>query len=453
MRVWRRRARRREDEGMSDESERAAQAYVYGFPLVFNLEQVQRFVTTGIGMTPPAPWNVLSHASTLAGPDDTFVTINNDTVYSIAQLDLGAGPLLLEVPDTGGRYYVLQFVSAWTENFAYVGHRATGTKAGRFLLVPRDWQGDAPEDATVIRVPTRIASIVGRWAVDGEDDLPAVRALQLATTLTPLDPSAVAEGLPEPAPAASEAMTFWQRYLTWSEAFPPAERDRPLQESFAPLGLTGAAPLDTEALIAGYEAGKAQVAAILSSGGTNPEVNGWKLTYHVFDYNLDYFEVGTIDDPQFEIADPRQRIGTRAAAAQGGLWGNHAYEAAYIMTYVDDRGEPLSGDRVYRMTLTEQPPVGAFWSITMYDVPDYFLVANPIDRYSVGDRTPGLVYGDDGSLEITISHDEPADATARANWLPAPAGAFRPVLRMYEPGPEVLDQAYVVPSITRVAGE
>ena len=428
----------------------APEAYLYGFPLVFNLQQVDRYVSTGIGKNPAAPWNTFSHARSLAGPDDTFVTINNDTVYSMAQLDLGVGPIMLEVPDVGDRYYVLQFVSAWTDNFAYVGHRATGTKAGRFLLVPRDWHGDAPGDATVIRVPTRVASIVGRWAVDGHDDLAAVHALQDATTLTPLDTSAVPEGLPSVAPAESEAMTFWQRYLAWTLAFPPAERDIPVQRSFAPLGLTGGSPLDTDALVAGYGAGKDGLDAVLASGGSNPLVNGWNLTYHSFDYNLDFYEVGSIDDPAFKIADPQLRIIQRAGAALGGLWGNQSFEAAYIATYVDDLGEQLTGAHAYELRLDRTPPVGAFWSLTMYDVPDYHLVANPIGRYSIGDRTPGLVYGDDGSLVITISHTEPADAAARANWLPAPEGPFRPVLRMYDPSPQILDQTYVVPAIMRI---
>lgn len=114
----------------------ARTAYLYGFPLVFNLDQVARYVATGIGKNPAADWNTFSHARSLAGPADTFVTINNDTVYSMAQLDLGVGPILLQVPETAGRYFVLQFVSAWTDNFAYIGHRATGSSAARYLLVP-----------------------------------------------------------------------------------------------------------------------------------------------------------------------------------------------------------------------------------------------------------------------------------------------------------------------------
>ena len=107
-----------------------AESFFYGFPLVFNLEQVERFVTTGVGGLPAAPFNAFGHATRLAGPADTFVSVNNDTVYSIAQVDVSGGPVRLDVPDTDGRYYVLQFVDAWTNNFAYVGHRATGTDAG-----------------------------------------------------------------------------------------------------------------------------------------------------------------------------------------------------------------------------------------------------------------------------------------------------------------------------------
>ena len=127
-----------------DSAEITTQAYLYGFPLVFNLDQVTRYVTEGVGANPAAPLNTFSHARELAGPQDTFVTINNDTVYSMAQLDLSVGPVALHVPDTAGRYYVLQFVDAWTNNFAYVGHRATGTGEGDFLLVPPGWDGPAP---------------------------------------------------------------------------------------------------------------------------------------------------------------------------------------------------------------------------------------------------------------------------------------------------------------------
>ncbi|MFK3679197.1 DUF1254 domain-containing protein [Microbacterium sp. NPDC090218] len=437
------------------DSETIVRAYLYGFPLVFNLDQVTRYTTTGVGVNPAAPFNAFSHARALAGPDDTFVTINNDTLYSMAQVDLSGGPVELHVPDAADRYYVLQFVDAWTNNFAYVGHRSTGTGEGTFLLVPPSWTGDAG-DAPVIRFPTTVASIVGRWAVAVDDDLPAVHALQDATTLTPLDSAAIPVGLAVPDSRVPESALFLEKLRVWSQQFPPAPRDLPLQESLAATGITvaGDSPYASISLsraaqlVGDLDAAEATLRNALTHG-SSPEANGWRLTFHVFDYNLDYFEIGALDDDRFKMTDPKLRIVERAAAALGGLWGNHAYEAAYIMTYVDDQGEQLTGGRSYTLRLDPPPPVSAFWSLTMYSVPDFFLVANPIARYSIGDRTPGLVRDADGALTITISHDRPGDAIAAANWLPAPAGDFRPVMRMYEPDAAVLDGSYLVPAITR----
>lgn len=434
-----------------------AEAFLFAFPLVFNLQHVGQAATAGFGSNPPAPFNTFGHARSLATPKDRFVSVNNDTIYSLAQVDLGVGPLLLEVPDTAGRYYVMQFVDAWTDNFAYVGQRATGTGAGRYLLVPPGWEGDAGEagEAVVIRFPTRVGTIVGRWACQGADDLPAVHALQDATTLTQVHPTlAPPAGLPETAASDSEALAFFERYRVWSQAFPPAERDRATVASFEPLGLTGATPVpelpeaQRTLLEAAYAAGRSALDEVIRSSG-GALVDGWKLTFHIFDYNLDFFEVGTIDSPEWKLADPKQRLVERAASAAGGLWGNNGYEAAYVMTYVDAAGEQLDGANSYRLRLSPTPPVGAFWSVTMYDVPDFFLVDNPIDRYSVGDRTPGVVRDADGGVTITMSADEPADPVARANWLPAPRGPFRPVLRMYVPDEAVFDGTFRIPAIEK----
>jgi hypothetical protein len=431
-----------------DRAALAAEAFIYGFPLVFNLSQVGRFVREGVGGVPAGPFNTFGHATQLAGPQDTFVSINNDTIYSIAQLDLSGGPVRLRVPDTAGRYYVLQFVDAWTNNFAYVGHRATGTEAGTFLLVPPEWDGSAGDGERVIRVPTDVASIVGRWAVAGEQDMPAVRELQAGLTL-----EATGEGRGLPAPvAAHEELDFFEPLRRWMQAFPPAPRDREYQRRFASLGLLDPEPgfgdPDPE-LAAGLAAGKRRMEALLTEG-QSPEQNGWKLTYHVFDYNLDFFEIGALDDDRWKLADGPARYVERALAARGGLWGNHGYEAAYAMVYDDGDGEQLDGRHRYELRFDTAPPVGAFWSVTMYDLPDFYLVANPIDRYSIGDRTPGIVTGDDGSLTIVMQHDEPSDAVDRANWLPAPAAPFRPLLRMYEPDANVFDGGYTLPPIKRV---
>ena len=440
-------------------AELASEAFVVGFPLVFDLEQVGRFIQEGLGAVPATPFNAFGHARSLAGPETTFVSVNNDTLYSIAQLDLSVGPVLLTVPAVGERYYVLQFVDAWTNNFAYVGTRATGSEAAEFLLVPPGWEDDpAAGGPAVIRFPTRVGTIVGRWAVAGDDDLPAVHALQDATTLdaTTLEPGreTAPAGIPEVAAGPTEALTFFERMRVWSQEFPPAEHDRDALATYAAIGLTGSTPIAElpqevlDALEEGYAVGKQALESSLHS--MVPTTDGWQVNLHVFDYNTDFFEVGALGGREWQLPDPTTRYARRAAAALGGLWGNHGYEAAYFPTYVDAAGEQLRGAHVYRLRLSPTPPVGAFWSLTMYDLPHFYLVANPIGRYSIGDRTPGIVYDVDGGVTITIAASRPADATAAANWLPAPEGDFRPLLRLYAPGAAVLDGSYRLAPIERV---
>ncbi|SEI07313.1 Uncharacterized conserved protein [Leifsonia sp. CL147] len=449
-------------------TELATEAYVVGFPLVLDLEQVVRFTGHGIDGVPPAPFNSFAHERRLPRPEDAAVSADPDILFSIAQVDLGAGPIRLTVPAAVERYHVLQFVDAWTNSFAYLGTRATGGHGGEFLLLPPEADMPAAEPATerdggteadaprprAIRFPTRVATIVGRWAVDGEDDLPAVHACQDALVLTPLGASP-AEGVPLVPAEASEALDFFEKLRTWSQAFPPAERDQPALDSYAPLGLLSPYPLTEQpdsvrdALETGYALGKEALESALRPVGV--DVDHWRVDLHVFDYNLDFFEVGAIDAPEWKVPDPRTRYAHRATAALGGLWGDHAYEVAEFTTEEDADGEPLTGEHSYRLRLRPTPPVGAFWSLTMYDLPLHHLVPNVLGRYSVGERTHGLEYDDDGGLTITMSADRPTDEKAAANWLPAPAGRFRPILRLYVPGDEVLDGRYRVPAIERIA--
>ncbi|MFF4341665.1 DUF1254 domain-containing protein [Kitasatospora sp. NPDC001540] len=431
----------------------AAEALVYGSPLVANLTMVDAIVRRGLSSIGPTPWNTFGHATELAGPASHFVSVNNDTVYSVAPLDLSAGPLLLHVPDTGGAYDVLQFIDSWTNNFAYVGRRSSGTAEQTWLIAPPGWQGAAPEDVPVITAPTTVAAIAVRNYCAGPDDLARVRELQRQLTLTPLEGSGTPAGLPEPTAGVPEELLFLERLRLWMAAFPPAAADVAFQQRFAPIGLLdeGRSPyLDgpaawAAALAKGLAAGRERVEA--ATLGTGDPTGEWAANLHLFDYNLDFLGPGTRDEPQWKIADRRAAYLSRAVAARTGLWGNHAYEAVYATTYHDADGVPLTGAHAYVLRFERTPPVGAFWSVTMYDTPEYLLVANEIDRYSIGDRTPGLVYGEDGSLTLYLQHQRPTDPDELANWLPAPAGGFRPMVRMYQPQDAVLDGSYRLPAV------
>ncbi|MFE5672199.1 DUF1254 domain-containing protein [Agromyces sp. NPDC056523] len=433
--------------------------YVFGYPVVYNLSSIQAIAQHGMGAAlPPPGWNRFAFAPRLATPDDAFVSVNNDTIYAIAFLDLSGGPVRLRVPDTDGSYYVLQFVDAWTNNFAYVGRRATGTGEAEFLIVPPGWDGPVGSDGVrVIEAPTDIAAIVGRLAVDGDDDLPRVQRIEAGLALEPLNGNGPLRGIPQGhAAGLPEHLRPWELLRAWSQAFPPSAPDREYLRRFAAYGLAdrgnpyGIVSRELDEHLAHATAEGRNRIEELSRPDASRAVNGWNLLVHAFDYNLDHFGIGTVDAPEWRIADREQAYETRARSARNGLWGNHGYEAVYGEVFVDADGRQLDGAHAYELRLEEPPPADAFWSITMYSMPDFLLVANPIDRYSIGDRTPGLVRATDGSLVIRMQRERPDDEVAAANWLPTPAGEFRPMVRIYEPRASVLDGTYRMPAITRL---
>jgi hypothetical protein len=444
--------------------ELAKAAYIYGYPLVYDLDEVTSQTTTP-KMSYSSPINLFGYANRLANPDDEFVSLNNDTLYTFAHCDVTNEPLVLHLPDTHDRYYVMQFVDAWTNNFAYLGRRASGTKEGVYLLAGPDWQGETPDGMTLVQTPTNVFSIIGRYAVDGEADIPNVAILQQATWVTPLSrypERPVTEGRAfgdwDVAPwnaNVPDDLAFWEKLRAWSQLFPPAAADAAFIASLAPLGLTAkespfisADPALVDILKTGAAEGQAIIEGLTKRGSVEP-VNGWISAMHTFDYNLDHFGPGTVDSPEWKISDRQMAYAVRAAAARAGLWGNHGYEAVYAYTYVDDKNEQLTGERAYVMHFDQTPPVEAFWSLTMYNMPQYYLVANTINRYSIGDRTPRIQYNADGSLDLYIQHASPGP-DKESNWLPAPVGDFRPLMRMYQPKPAVLNGEFKIPAIRRV---
>ena len=185
---------------LAEQIKLAAEAFLYGYPLVYNLREIAKFPAGPNLVGPQAlPYNTFGYARRLLDPKAHFVSPNNDTLYLVAMCDVRSGPLVLHVPNTDDRYYVLQFVNAWTNNFAYIGQRSTGTAAGQYLLAARGYGGPAPEGMPVVHAPSGLSVIVGRIAVNGEADLPTAHALQDQFTLTALS---VYQGGAEAAPVA-----------------------------------------------------------------------------------------------------------------------------------------------------------------------------------------------------------------------------------------------------------
>jgi hypothetical protein len=312
----------------------------------------------------------------------------------------------------------------------------------------------------LVSAPTGIFMIVGRLQVDGEADLAAVHALQDRFTITPLSardigPAPTPPGVPRPDPRVPEELQWWERLRAALVAFPPPRADAPFVELAAGFGATAAEsqyvnpdPGLAETLVAGAAAGQRKIEQ-LTQGAAQDAINGWNSAMHGFDYNLDHLGLGTLDCPEWKIHDRAEAYATRAAAARGGLWGNHGYEATYAMAWTDSDGDMLAGGaNRYELRLSPPPPVDAFWSLTMYDATKFYLVANAIDRYSIGDRTAGLAADDDGSVTIYIQRDAP-DTGKQTNWLPTPDGRFRPLMRMYQPRAEVLNGQYILPAIAK----
>ncbi|MEU0600293.1 DUF1254 domain-containing protein [Streptomyces sp. NPDC006393] len=434
-----------------DLTEDAVQAYVYGYPLVLMkaTEQSSTNVTGPDPSTIRAPINQFAKAAGVPGPDQkSVVSPNVDTLYTQAWLDLSAEPVVLHVPDTSGRYYLMPILSAWTDVIASVGKRTTGTQAGDYAITGPDWHGTLPAGVKQIKSPTDTAWILGRTQLNGPSDLPAVQALVSKYDIRPLSAygdtsykppqGRVDPNVPGTAPKhlvqRMDAQAFYSRLAAAMAANPPAPADAPVVAKLARLGIhpgkafdLDALPPDTaKALQRSLSEGQKRIQAAVTGLGKN--VNGWRVATDLGTYGTNYT--------------------LRAATGWQGLGANLPQDAVYPINFVDSTGRQLSGADRYTIHFPpgRTPPANAFWSVTMY-TPDGFLVPNPINRYEVG-HTAEATANPDGSVDLYIQHDAPA-ADKKANWLPAPSGRFNVMLRMYWPRQSVINGTWAPPPIVR----
>ena len=429
---------------------RTAQGYLYLYPLVLIDETRQ----TMLSQDGTYVENNFTHSHTF--PDHTFRNVvkpNNDTLYSIAWLDLTNEALVLNVPDTDGRHYVIPFMDAWSNVFDAVGKGTTGTKAGEFLIVGPDQsipENGRLSELPVIKSPTNRVWIIGRIQTNGNEDVVNVSALQLKFTLTPTeqwlegtrvkgnslferakstrnDPNLLIQSM--------DATAFFSRAAAIMKQQSPLSTDAGALANLMTLGISANNEVDKPSAISNWLMNKA-------INITNERVKERFASEDLLDNGWRFARTGL------------GRYGTnydiRAAVSMIGLGALPPEEAVYPTTKVDGTGNLLNGKHRYILHFPANhiPPVQAFWSLTMYE-DDGFLVNNPINRYAIGDRD-NLNFNEDGSLDILIQHAAPSSTD---NWLPAPEGDFHLTLRLYLPGNEAIDGRWQIPSVERVSSD
>ena len=411
----------------------ARDAFIYAYPMLYNyktlFEQTQdQFSQAYIG-----GFYRFRHYSRVYTPADTdIVTPNNDTPYSWAWLDLRREPWVLTVPEIPrNRYNVFQWFDLYTYNFAYVGVRTTGYSAGSYLFAGPNWKGEAPDGISkVFHSESDLIGTLTRTDTNGP-----IRELQRHYVLQPLSEFA---GVRPPAAAPEISWPAWNEkralsaefisYLNFLLQFTvPHDSETALLERFATIGIGPGLPFNASRLPRNT---LTQIEAGVSEGMKLLQQEASKLTG----------SSGLFGTREFLKNDYIKR----ALGTMVGIYGNSMDEAYYHS--FQNGGTPLNGKNCYQLRFEKDtmPPVSLFWSITMYNLPDRLLIDNEIDRYSIGDRTEGLVTEEDGSLTIYIQAAAP-DGRKKANWLPAPEGEFSLIGRFYGPGPSLLDGTYRMP--------
>lgn len=430
----------------------AEEAYVFGFPLV--LMDVTREVMTAAPRAGErrAPINQFAHLRACPDPSCTdIISPNADTLYSSAWLDVSREPVVLSLPDMGGRYYMVPMLDGWTDVFAAPGTRTTGSGAANYAITWPGWRGTLPAGMRMVTTPTAMVWLIARVRTNGASDYAAVRTLQDRFRLTPLSAWGTPYIPPTNAPVAAnvnlwdppvdqvermDAMTFFSRLNTLLVTNPPRMADEPLMERIGRIGVAPGVGEDharLDQVIAGavrdgMEEARAKITASARSLG-DIRVNGWVIPSGLGRYGTNYLK--------------------RAATALFELGANLPEDAVYPFASMDSDGEPLTGQRRYRLHFEpgELPRVNGFWSLTMYNERQFF-VENPIDRYAIGDREE-LWLNANGSLDLYIQHDSPG-GEREANWLPAPEGAFNLMLRLYWPKPAILEGEWAPPPVQRM---
>jgi len=430
----------------------ATDAYIFGYPLV-TMEMTRRIMTNvaaPVGTRGPMGQFVKARQY----PDASFRDVtapNADTLYTTAWIDVGKEPWVLSIPDMKGRYYLFPMLDGWTTVFQVPGTRTTGTGAQTYAITGPGWSGTLPAGVTEYKSPTNLVWLLGRIYCSGTpEDYAAVHALQDQCKVVPL--SAYGKDYTPPAGTVDpgldmkkavrdqvngmDAVQYFTLLAQLMKANPPAEADAAELARYASIGLVPGKDFDAGKLRADFakripEVAFDRIMLQFKIGKSVKVTHGWMFDSVTGVYGTDYLN--------------------RAFVTAIGLGANRIQDAVYPTSLKDADGDEYNGANKYviRFPKGHLPPVKGFWSITMYDA-HYFFVANPLNRYSISARQK-LTINPDGSTDIYIQNQSPG-ADKEANWLPAPAGKFVLMLRMYWPDenpPSILDGSWTMSAVKK----
>lgn len=430
----------------------AKEAYVYGFPMVDSYRIQHAYFVDVRSPEYKGAWNAIHNIAHVYTPEDKAVqTPNSDTPYSMVGMDLRAEPLVLTLPAVeAGRYFSVQLIDAYTFNFHYLGSRATGNGGGTFVIAGPDWKGEKPKGvAQVIQCETQFALAVYRTQLFDASDLGHVEQIQsgykvqsLSEYLGQSSPApAPALAFPKPlAPAAQKvSVEFFELMDFVLRHCPTHSSETSVRERFAKLGLGAGEPFNASKLAP-------DVKSAIEAG----MADAWA------DFDLVRKKVDAGQVKSGDVFGSREYLRNnytyRMLAAVLGIYGNSKEEAMYPMYAVDADGQPLDGSKgtyTIRFAPGQLPPAHAFWSVTMYEMPQSLLYANELKRYLINSpMLPNLKKDADGGLTIHVGHASPGK-DLEANWLPAPKGPFVMALRLYWPKQEALDGTWQAPRAER----
>lgn len=422
-------------------ADRYEQAFVTFYPL-YEMARLRHVALEDRGNPRRHELHAFNHLRRLIDHTGRNVTApNNDTLYSSARLDLRLGPVLIEMPAMAGRYYSLQFMNFHSDNVAILGRRNAGDGPMTVAVVGPGWNGAVPAHTQRVDSDTQDMWLLVRTLVDGPADLPAVARLQDAMRIVAPQPAQAyprQRSAPSAKPQPAEFLDVVNEFLGRNPPLGPmqraAERDRP-------LGIEPGRSDAWAALPASVQQGWTQAWAAAWATLMRPEtlrdrvIQGWEY-------------------PPAAVGQWGDELLLRATVALRGIAALDLAETLYLSTYVDARGEALEGSQRFRIRIPKGGlPVKGFWSLTLYEgLPDgrFFLVDNPLRRYSIGNRSQGLAVAADGSIEILVQADPPGDPRDLPNWLPAPRGPFRLTLRCYLPDPSLVRGEAELPRVERL---